>query len=314
MRFRQLGMSGLRVSEVGLGCNNFGGRLEFEASKEVLVAAFEAGITLFDTADIYGGNGASEEIMGEVIKPFRHEIVLATKFGMDMGDRDVARGSRRYLMRALEASLRRLQTDHIDLYQLHQPDPLTPIEETLTALTDAIHQGKIRYIGSSNFASWQLVEAELIARTLGAERFISAQNHYSMVERTVEDELIPAARKYGVGILPFYPLASGLLTGKFHRGVAPVAGTRLASRPQQLDNAEWDLIEKLDHYAHDHGMELLDLAFAYLLGESQVSSVIAGATSRAQVERNVATQGHALTADELSEVRSLCAAGSTPSA
>ncbi|MGC9156038.1 MAG: aldo/keto reductase [Ferrimicrobium sp.] len=311
MRFRQLGMSGLRVSEVGLGCNNFGGRLEFEPSKEVIVAAFEAGITLFDTADIYGGNGASEEIMGEVIKPFRHEIVLATKFGMDMGDRDVARGSRRYLMRALEASLRRLQTDHIDLYQLHQPDPLTPIEETLAALTDAIHQGKIRYVGSSNFAGWQLVEAELIARTLGTQRFISAQNHYSMVERTIEMELVPAARKYGVGILPFYPLASGLLTGKFQRGVAPVSGTRLASRPQQLENAAWDLIERLDHYARDHGMELLDLAFAYLLGESQVSSVIAGATSRAQVERNVATQAHTLTADELSEVRSLCAAGDT---
>jgi aryl-alcohol dehydrogenase-like predicted oxidoreductase len=291
------------VSEVGLGCNNFGGRLEFESSKEVILAAFEAGITLFDTADIYGGNGASEEIMGEVIKPFRHEIVLATKFGMDMGDRDIARGSRMYMMKALEASLRRLKTDHIDLYQLHQPDPLTPIEETLAALTDAVHQGKIRYIGSSNFAGWQLVEAELLARTLGAERFISAQNHYSMLERSVEAELIPAASRYGVGILPFYPLASGLLTGKFRRGEAPAAGTRLASRQEQLDSAEWELIERLEIWAKEHDMELVDLAFAYLLGEPQVGSVIAGATSREQVQRNVATQAHVLTAVELDEVR-----------
>ena len=303
MRFRQLGRSGLRVSEVGLGCNNFGGRLEFEPSKEVILAAFESGINLFDTADIYGGNGASEEIMGEVIKPFRHEVVLATKFGMDMGDRDIARGSRKYMMKALEGSLRRLQTDHIDLYQLHQPDPLTPIEETLAALTDAVHQGKIRYIGSSNFAGWQLVEAELLARSLGAERFISAQNHYSILERSVEVELIPAASNYGVGILPFYPLASGLLTGKFRRGEAPAAGTRLASRPEQLGSAEWDLIGRLEVWAKEHDMELLDLAFAYLLGEPQVGSVIAGATSRAQVQRNVATQAHVLTVAERDEVR-----------
>lgn len=304
MRFRQLGGSGLRVSEVGLGCNNFGGRLEFERSKEVVIAAFEAGITLFDTADIYGGNGASEEIIGEVIKPFRHEIVLATKFGMDMGDRDIARGSRRYMMKALEASLRRLKTDHIDLYQLHQPDPLTPIEETLAALTDAVRQGKIRYIGSSNFSGWQLVEAELLARSLGAERFISAQNHYSMLERSVETELLPAASRYRVGILPFYPLASGLLTGKFRRGEPPMPGTRLSARPEQLDNAEWDLIERLDEWAKAHDMELIDLAFAYLLGVPQVGSVIAGATSREQVQRNVATQAHVLTEAELDEVRS----------
>jgi aryl-alcohol dehydrogenase-like predicted oxidoreductase len=291
------------VSEVGLGCNNFGGRLEFEPSKEVILAAFESGINLFDTADIYGGNGASEEIMGELIKPFRHEIVLATKFGMDMGDRDIARGSRRYIMKALEGSLRRLQTDHIDLYQLHQPDPLTPIEETLAALTDAVHQGKIRYIGSSNLAGWQLVEAELLARTLGAERFISAQNHYSILERSIEAELIPAASNYGVGILPFYPLASGLLTGKFRRGEAPAAGTRLASRPEQLDSAEWDLIGRLEAWAKERDMELLDLAFAYLLGEPQVGSVIAGATSREQVQRNVATQAHVLTVAERDEVR-----------
>ncbi|MCI2974615.1 MAG: aldo/keto reductase [Ferrimicrobium sp.] len=293
------------MSEVGLGCNNFGGRLEFEPSKEVIVAAYEAGITLFDTADIYGGNGASEEIMGEVIKPFRHDIVLATKFGMDMGDTNVARGSRRYVMRALEASLRRLQTDYIDLYQLHQPDPLTPIEETLEALTDAVHQGKVRYIGSSNFAGYQLVEAELIARSIGAQRFISAQNHYSVLERAVEAELVPAATKYGVGILPFYPLAAGLLTGKFRRGQAPLEGTRLASRPEQLERARWDQVEHLEGYARDHDMELLDLAFAYLLGEPVVSSVIAGATSRAQVERNVGTQHHVLSSQQLGEIRAL---------
>ncbi len=305
MRFRQLGRSGLRVSEVGLGCNNFGGRLNHEQSREVIEAALASGINFFDTADIYGVAGSSEEIVGEVLRPYREEVVIATKFGMDMGTGDRARGSRRYLTRALEASLRRLGTDYIDLYQLHEPDPLTPIEETLSALDDAVRSGKVRYIGSSNLASWQVVEADFIAREVGASRFVSAQNRYSLLEREVECELIPACRRYGVGVLPYYPLASGLLTGKFRRGEAAPPGTRLASRPERLAGADFGRIEALEAYARSSGMELIDLAFAYLLAEGQVGSVIAGATSKDQVARNVATQDHLLSLDQVAEVREL---------
>jgi aryl-alcohol dehydrogenase-like predicted oxidoreductase len=233
MRLRQLGRSGLVVSEVGLGCNNFGGRLDEERSREVIAAALDEGITLFDTADIYGGEGRSEEILGRALRGVREEVVLATKFGMDAGLGYPARGSRVYVMRALERSLRRLGTDWIDLYQLHEPDPLTPIEETLSALDDALHQGKVRYLGSSNFASWQVLEADLIARQLGTARFVSAQNHYNLLERQAEAELLPVLERYGIGLLPYYPLAAGLLTGKFVRAEPPPAGTRLASRQKR---------------------------------------------------------------------------------
>jgi aryl-alcohol dehydrogenase-like predicted oxidoreductase len=305
MRVRQLGRSGLVVSEVGLGCNNFGGRLDEERSREVIRAAIDAGITLFDTADIYGGAGRSEEIVGRAVRGMRDEVVLATKFGMDAGLGYPARGSRVYVMRALERSLRRLGTDWIDLYQFHEPDPLTPIEETLSALDDAVRQGKVRYLGSSNFTSWQAVEAELIARQLGTHRFVSAQNHYNLLERQVEAELLPVLGRFGIGLLPYYPLASGLLTGKFRRATPPPAGTRLASRPERLAAADWERLDAVGEFARSRGMGLLDLAFAFLLARPVVASVIAGATSPTQVQANVATQQHRLSEDDLAELEGL---------
>ncbi|MDA8262408.1 MAG: aldo/keto reductase [Actinomycetota bacterium] len=305
MKTRQLGRSGLTVSEVGLGCNNFGGRVDLDGTREVIHAALDAGITLFDTADIYGNLGGSETFMGQVLRGRRDEIVLATKFGMNMQTGDIARGSRRYVRRAVEASLRRLQTDHIDLYQMHEPDPNTPIEETLAALDELVREGKVRYIGSSNFAAWQLAEAELVARSQGRERFISAQNLYSLLRREVEAELIPAAEHFGVGILPFYPLAAGLLTGKFRRGEAPPAGTRLAARPAEVEAANFDLIEELESFAKSRGFGLTDLAFAWLLGNPNVSSVIAGATSAEQVRANVAAGAHVLDSDAMDAIREI---------
>ncbi len=303
MKTRQLGRSGLTVSEVGLGCNNFGGRLDLDGTREVIHAALDAAITLFDTADIYGNLGGSETMMGQVLRGKRDEIVLATKFGMNMQTGDVARGSRRYVRRAVEASLRRLQTDHIDLYQIHEPDANTPIEETLAALDELVREGKVRYIGSSNFAAWQLAEAELVARAQGRERFVSAQNLYSLLRREVEAELIPAAEHFGVGILPFYPLAAGLLTGKFRRGEAPPAGTRLAARPSEVETANFDLIEDLEAFSKSRGFGLTDLAFAWLLGNPNVSSVIAGATSAEQIRANVAAGSHRLDSDSMDEIR-----------
>ncbi|MGH9059395.1 MAG: aldo/keto reductase, partial [Acidimicrobiales bacterium] len=215
MRYRQLGRSGLTVSVVGLGCNNFGGRIDLDASRAVVDAALEEGVTLLDTSNTYGNRGGSETVLGEVLAGRRDQVVLASKWGMDMGEGPgTARGSRRYIHRAVEDSLRRLQTDHIDLYQLHRPDPLTPIDETLEALDDLVRSGKVRYIGSSNFASWQVADAEWVARTRHLTRFVSAQNHYSLLERGVEAELLPACEHFGVGVLPFFPLANGLLTGK----------------------------------------------------------------------------------------------------
>lgn len=293
------------VSEVGLGCNNFGGRLDEERSREVIAAALDEGITLFDTADIYGGEGRSEEILGRALRGVREEVVLATKFGMDAGLGYPARGSRVYVMRALERSLRRLGTDWIDLYQLHEPDPLTPIEETLSALDDALHQGKVRYLGSSNFASWQVLEADLIARQLGTARFVSAQNHYNLLERQAEAELLPVLERYGIGLLPYYPLAAGLLTGKFARAEPPPAGTRLASRPERLAAADWDRLEAAREFARTRQMELVDLAFAFLLARPVVASVIAGATSPAQVRANVATQRYRLSKEDLAELERL---------
>ena len=305
MKFRQLGRSGLVVSEVGLGCNNFGGRCGFDQTKEVVYRARDLGITLFDTADIYGGDGVSESFLGKLIPEFRDEIVLATKFGMPRGDNLTARGSRRYIKLAVEKSLRRLNTDRIDLYQFHEPDPDTPIDETLSALDDLVHEGKVLYVGSSNFAGWQIARAEYVARSLGVSRFISAQNEYSLIKRGVESEVIPAAREFGVGVLPFYPLAAGLLTGKFKRNEAPPAGTRLAGKPEQLQAANFDLVESLGEFAAQRGLSLLELAFAFLLFEDQVSSVIAGATSGAQVEANVNTQSKSLTDQDYRDLREL---------
>jgi aryl-alcohol dehydrogenase-like predicted oxidoreductase len=287
VEFRQLGRSGLTVSVVGLGCNNFGIRCDYAQSEAVINAALDQGITFFDTADIYGGKGGSETFMGKILNGRRDQIVLASKFGMDMGTGDVALGSRKYIRKAIEASLSRLQTDYLDLYQMHQPDPLTPIEETLSALQELVQEGKVRYIGCSNFSGWQIAEADLKAKEMHVERFISAQNHYSLIEREVEKEVIPACEHFGLGMLPFYPLASGLLTGKFKRGEEPPAGTRLANRRSELEDANWDLIEALNDFAASLGGTLLDLAISGLASKPAVASVIAGATRPEQVAANV---------------------------
>ncbi|CAH1655956.1 Aryl-alcohol dehydrogenase-like predicted oxidoreductase [Hyphomicrobiales bacterium] len=306
MEFRNLGRSGLRVSVVGLGCNNFGGRLDVEATRRVVHKAIDAGITLFDTADIYGNRGGSENQLGEVLGPRRKDIVLATKFGMAMDDVDVLKGgSRRYVMSAVEASLKRLKTDWLDLYQLHRPDPLTPIEETLRALDDLIRDGKVRYIGCSNLPGWQVVEAHFAARELGINGFASVQDEYSLVERGIERELVPAASRYGFGLLPFFPLASGLLTGKYKRGEAAPAGTRFAEQryaDRYFNDRNWDVVEGLRGFAEARGHSLLELAFSWLVARPLVASVIAGATKPEQVEANIEAAGWRLTAEDLAEI------------
>jgi aryl-alcohol dehydrogenase-like predicted oxidoreductase len=306
MSYRRVGPSGLVVSVVGLGCNNFGRKLDANGTRTVVDAAFDAGITLFDTADIYGTpHGASEEQLGAALKGRRDEIVLATKFGMDMegmngADRG-ARGSRGYIIRAVEASLRRLDTDYIDLYQVHAPDPATPIDETLSALDDLVRSGKVRYLGNSNFAGWQIVDADWTARAAGRTPFISAQNQYSLLHRDVETEIVPACEHFGLGFLPFFPLDSGLLSGKYRRGEKPAEGTRLALQRYHrwLDGADWDKIEALSAYGAERGHSLLDVAIAGLASRPAVTSVIAGATTADQVHANVAAGGWELTAQDV---------------
>jgi aryl-alcohol dehydrogenase-like predicted oxidoreductase len=307
MKLRRLGTSGLKVSEVGLGCNNFGMRIDEKATQGVVDAALDAGITFFDTADIYGGT-KSEEFLGKALGKRRGDIVLATKFGMRIGDDESRKGgSRRWIMRAVEDSLTRLRTDWIDLYQFHQPDPDTPIEETLRALDDLVTQGKVRYIGNSNFTGWQIADADWTAA--GATRFVSAQNLYSLLERKVEFEVLPACEHFGLGFLPFFPLASGLLSGKYRRGEAAPEGSRLAAwgaRGQAaMSDRNFDKVEKLEAWAAERGHTLLALAFAWLLGHEVVSSVIAGATTPEQVKTNAATAAWALTPEEVKEVGEL---------
>jgi aryl-alcohol dehydrogenase-like predicted oxidoreductase len=309
MDYRRLGSSGLKVSEVGLGCNNFGMRIGQDETNAVVGACLDAGITLFDTADVYGGS-KSEVMLGEALKGKRHEIVLATKFAMPMGKNpDQRGGSRRYVMSAVEASLKRLATDYIDLYQMHAPDADTPVEETLGALDDLVRQGKVRYIGNSNFTGWQIADADWTARTGHLNRFVSAQNNYSLLERKVEFEVTPAAEKFGLGVLPFFPLASGLLTGKYKRGEAPGQDTRLAAwgaRGQAaLNDKNFDKLEALSGYAEERGHDLLELAFGWLLGHGVVSSVIAGATRPEQVKANAAAGAWKLTPQEMAEVSEL---------
>jgi aryl-alcohol dehydrogenase-like predicted oxidoreductase len=311
MDYRRLGDSGLKVSVVGLGCNNFGMRIEQEATTAVVHAALDAGINFFDTADIYGGT-RSEAMLGEALGGKRHEIVLATKFAIPTGQRpDQKGGSRRYVMSAVEASLKRLGTDYIDLYQMHMPDPDTPIDETLRALDDLITAGKVRYIGNSNFSGWQIADADWVARNEHLSRFVSAQNNYSLLERRVEHEVIPACERFGLGLLPYFPLASGFLTGKYKRGEAPQQDTRLAAwgpRGQATLNEEnFDRLDKLTGFAEARGHTLLDLAFAWLLGHPEVSSVIAGATRPEQVAANAAAGAWTLTPDEVAEVTKLAA-------
>jgi aryl-alcohol dehydrogenase-like predicted oxidoreductase len=302
IEYRSLGSSGLLVSTVGLGCNNFGRTGTATESQEgtnaVVSAAIDAGITLFDTADIYGAQrGLSETLMGEALKGRRNEIVLATKFGLDMdganGPDWGARASRRYVRLAVEASLRRLQTDWIDLYQLHTPDPHTPISETLDVLDDLVREGKVRYLGHSNLSGWQIAEAEFTARAAGSTHFVSAQNEYSLLQRDAEDEVLPAVNAYGLGFLPFFPLYNGLLTGKFSRpdagGAKGPADSRIMMlRPHLAEQAPWDALEAYAAFCAERGIGMLEATFAWLLAQPGLTSVIAGTTRVEQVVQNAA--------------------------
>ncbi len=318
MKQRTLGNSGLQVSIVGLGCLNFGHRLDLEASRAVIFKALDLGITLFDTADVYGGPGGSETVLGQVLGERRKDIVLATKFGNAM---DAARrlkgASRWYIISAVEASLRRLKTDWIDLYQLHRPDPLTPIDETLRALDDLVRQGKVRYIGCSNLPAWQVIEAQLRARELSTHAFASCQDEYSLVARGIEQELLPAIQKYGLGLLPYYPLASGLLTGKYKKDEPPPEDTRFAvwkplAARQLSDPAIWPLVERLESFSAKRDHTLLELAFSWLAAKPYVSSIIAGATKPAQVEQNVKAVNWTLTSEDLAKIDRLSTKGPLP--
>ncbi len=315
MELRRLGKTGLRVSAVGLGCNNFGDRCDFEATRRVIDKAIDSGITFFDTSDTYGKRGGSETFMGRALGARRQNIVLASKFGLPMADDMLTRGAaRRYIMRAVEASLKRLQTDWLDLYQVHFPDPLTPIEETLRALDDLVRQGKVRYIGCCNFASWMAVEGLWTSRHFNLESFVTVQNHYSLLWlKDVQPDLLAAAAAYGLGLLPYYPLAGGFLTGKYRRREAMPEGARLSNTKRLSDRyvteTNWDRIEKLEAYAKGHGRGLLDLAFAWLLAHPVIPSVIAGATKPEQIDANVKAGEWVLTEDQKAEVDKIVAAG-----
>jgi aryl-alcohol dehydrogenase-like predicted oxidoreductase len=306
VRYRALGDSGLVVSVVGVGCNAFGSRVDPRGVEEIVDAALDEGVNLFDTADTYG-LGASEELLGAALRGRREDVVVATKFGMDMHGRNGpdrgARASRRYVRRAVEASLRRLGTDHIDLYQLHQPDLVTPVEETLAALGELVAEGKVRYLGCSNFAAWEVTEAHWTARSRGAQGFVTAQNEYSLYNRTAEAELVPACLRAGVSLLPYFPLAFGLLTGKYAGGRAP-EGSRLSADSQRhrLAGADLSRVEALGEYAEARGLDLLDVAIGGLAAQPAVGSVIAGVSRASQVRSNAAAAAWEPSADDLAEL------------
>ena len=317
IEYRALGRSGLVVSTIGLGCNNFGRAgtaSESQAGTDsVIHAAIDAGVTLFDTADIYGSErGLSESLMGNALKGRRGDIVLATKFGMDMAGKNGpdwgARASRRYVRLAVESSLRRLQTDWIDLYQLHVPDKNTPIEETLSVLDDLITEGKVRYIGHSNLSGWQIADSEYKAVLGGHPKFISAQNEYSLLARSVEADVLPAVNAYGLGFLPFFPLYNGLFTGKFSRSGGPADSRIMAQRRHLLDDAPWDTIEKYGAFCAERGISMLAATFAWLLAQPGLTSVIAGATRAEQIQQNVgAAREWTPSAAEVAEISELFA-------
>ena len=307
MRYRSLGDSGLLVSVAGLGCNNFGRRLDLDGTRAVVDSALEAGITLLDTADMYGGEGRSEELLGEVLAGRRDQVVLATKFGhqavdMGYGPAACAKGSRAYIRRAVERSLRRLRTDYLDLYQIHTPDPATPVAETLAALTELVAEGKVRYLGNSNFTGWQIADAAHVARAAGAVPFVSAQNHWSLLERGAEAEVVPAARHFGLGVLPYFPLANGLLTGEARKGQAPPPGSRLAGRPGYLTESKLDRVEALISWAAGRGLTVLEVAVGALAAQPGCTSVIAGATTPEQVKANAAAADWIPSAADLAEL------------
>ena len=304
MEYRYLGRSGLQVSVVGLGCNNFGGRLNADQTATVVNKALDLGINFFDTADVYGNRGGSEEFLGRALQGKRRQAIIASKFGMPMGEGPyTSGGGRRYIHDAVHDSLRRLGTDYIDLYQMHRPDPGVPVEETLRALDDLVRSGEIRYIGHSNFTAAQAVEAAWVAKTEHLTPFISAQNHYNLLTRDVEAELAGVCVKHGLGILPFFPLASGLLTGK-HQPGQPAEGSRLAEPTGRrwLTESNFATVEKLQAVADGAGRSLLELAMSWLAGQPAVTSVIAGATKPEQLEANVAAVGWKLSPEELAAV------------
>ena len=293
--------SDLTVSRVGLGCNNFGGRLDLERTRAVVDAALEVGITFFDTADVYGNRGGSERFLGEVLEGRRNRVVLATKFGNDMGDG--LNGTGEYAGRALRASLERLRTDHVDLFYYHRPDGVTPLTETLGAMQDLVREGLTRSIGCSNFSTEQLQEAEDLARANGGPRFVAVQNHYSLLERDAEQDVLPLAQRLGVAFVPYFPLASGLLTGKYRRGEARPTGTRLEGR--DIDDETFDRLEALEAFARERGRTLLELAIAALASQRGIPSVIAGATSPEQVRANAAAADWDLSEDDLAALATI---------
>ncbi len=297
MEYRNLGKSGLKVSVIGLGTNNFGRRMDAKASVAVVYRALDEGINFIDTANGYGG-GLSEEYIGKALDGRRNETVLATKVGFPPDEGS----SRRNIMKEVEKSLKALKTDHIDFYQIHIPDPNTPIEETLRTLDDLIRQGKVRYIGCSNFSAWQTCESLWVSKSLGLNRFISNQVPYSLFDRAIEAELMPFARQYGFGIIPYFPLASGLLTGKYRRREQPAAETRLAGDDKILTDANFDKLERLETFAAERGHTILELAFAWLLANPLIASVIAGATKPEQVSANAKCFGWELNADDLEAI------------
>jgi aryl-alcohol dehydrogenase-like predicted oxidoreductase len=305
MRTRRLGADGPEVSVVGLGCNNFGMRVDLEGTRAVVDAALEAGVTLFDTADIYGNKGGSESFLGEVLEGRRDRVVLATKFGGDMGDGTDARGSRDYIRKACDASLARLHTDVIDLYQYHTPDHVTPFEETFGALDELVREGKVRYVGHSNLEAAQAAEVDALARERGWARPVSAQNEYSLLKREAEDELLPTCARLGIGVLPYFPLASGLLTGKYRRGEPRPEGTRLATRDEVFTDETFDRLEALEGFAEGRGATLLEVAIGGLLAEPAVGSVIAGATKPQQVRANAAAGEWQPSAEDLAALNDL---------
>jgi len=315
MQQRNLGNSGLKVSLVGLGCNNFGGdRIDLEASRQVIHKALDLGITLIDTADTYGNRGERETILGECLGVRRKDIVLATKCGLPMDDAGTLRGaSRRYILSAVEASLKRLKTDWIDLFIIHRPDPQTPIEETLRALDDLVRAGKLRYTGCSTFAAWQMVEAQWTARHHNLNHFVCCQDQYNLFKRGLEKDLQPVMQNYGLGLIPHTPLASGLLTGKYRRNAPMPAGARMTKEKRQADrwlnDANWELLERFDTVCKARGHTLLELAMSWLASRTVVSSIIAGATSPEQLERNARAVDWKMSAEDLAEIDAMTTKG-----
>ena len=305
MRMRSLGEGGPSVSVVGLGCNNFGGRVDLEGTRAVVDAALDEGVTLFDTADVYGNGGGSEDLLGRVLEGRRDHVVLATKFGNDMGDGTQARGSRGYIRKAIDASLRRLRTDYVDLYQYHRADGITPYEETFGALDELVREGKVRHVGHSNFEARTVEEIDSLAKRHGWARPVSSQNQYSLLRREAEAELLPICDRLGIGVLPYFPLASGLLTGKYRRGQPRPEGTRLSNRDEVFSDETFDRIEALERFGSERGVDLLTVAISGLLGQPAVASVIAGATKPEQVRANVAAAAWEPSLDDVAALNQL---------